>query len=276
MTTSAASAGSVVVARPSRAAAASRTVSDGRPETVTSAPCSRATCAARSPIGPGPVTRTRSPGEITGGSQRQLQMHASGSISVAARSESAAGARWRFLAGTIRRGAKAPSTNEPIDRRSRAEVAAAVPAHRAGAARREVRLRDDPPTDPGRVGAVADRADDAAHLVSHRHGRRTGELGRLDVEVGAADAGAEHVEERLARARRALLALRQGDVAGPGATFVSPITRRGPRGVRARRSRRGSRARGRTARCARGSRARRGRRPSRLRRRCIRRARGAG
>ena len=108
----------VAVSNPSSRAASSRATSEARPTTVTSAPERRATCAARSPTGPGPVTRTgrrrrRAAGRR--GSGRRMRAARRG-MRRGRRASRARGCR--FCTGTITKGAKAPSTNEPIERRS--------------------------------------------------------------------------------------------------------------------------------------------------------------
>ena len=50
--------------------------------------------------------------------------------------------------------------------------------------------------------------------MPHRHRRQTPELVRLDVEVGAADAGAANLEQHLAGAGCAFLPLGDADVPG--------------------------------------------------------------
>ncbi len=110
--------GAVLVSKPSSAARASRAASRSAPRTCTRPPHARATCAASRPTGPGPTTSTSSPAPIRGGSRRQLQTQASGSANAAAALGSHSGTRWRPRAGTSSRAAKAPSTAEPIERRS--------------------------------------------------------------------------------------------------------------------------------------------------------------
>ena len=102
---------------PSSRASASRAPSRSVPRTVTRPPQARATCAAISPIAPGPITSTSSPGRIALGSSSELHTQASGSDSAAAASGSASGTRCRLRAGSTSRGAKPPSTCVPIERR---------------------------------------------------------------------------------------------------------------------------------------------------------------
>ena len=87
------------------------------PRTVTRALEDAATWAAISPIAPGPITRTSSVRRTLGGSSSELHTHASGSVSAAAASGIRSGTRCRLRAGSTSRGANAPSTWVPIERR---------------------------------------------------------------------------------------------------------------------------------------------------------------
>ena len=109
----------VDVANPSAAAVSSRAVSLGVPRTWTSAPAARATWAARRPIGPGPDDEHRvARADPVGVEQRVAAARERLDHRAASRPSSQSGMRCRLRAGTSRRGANPPSTNEPIDRRS--------------------------------------------------------------------------------------------------------------------------------------------------------------
>src|SRR5262249_11971807 len=96
-----------------------------------------------------------------------------------------------------------------------AEVVSPVPAPFAAAARRVVRLGDDPRTEPLLRNARPELRDDAGDLVAHRHRRSAPELVVEDVEVGAAHSGAVDGDGALARRGGALLPVGEPDVARP-------------------------------------------------------------
>jgi hypothetical protein len=79
-----------------------------------------------------------------------------------------------------------------------AEVGSVGAAPLALAAGRVVGLGDDMGADPVLVDSRAHRRHDRGHLVTHRHRRQAPELVVEDVEVGAADAGTDHLEQGLA------------------------------------------------------------------------------
>ena len=126
-----------------------------------------------------------------------------------------------------------PRRERPVDERAdraalRAEVDPPVAAPLAEATRREVRLGDDACAEPAGVDALAELRDDARDLVAHRDGRDARELVRLDMEIGAADAGAAHLDARPRPARAPLGPLCDPDVPDPGPSFARPLTCRDP------------------------------------------------
>ena len=177
-----------------------------------------------------------------------MQTHASGSASdgrVAVepvRDRGAARAPARAA-----RGANAPSSREPIERRC-AHRFSRPPRHHSHSPHVEkyVSLTTRSPADQP-VDALPHLAHDAGHLVAHRHRRLRRELVVPDVQVGAADARRRRPRARRGPARttgsgRSISAT----LPAPGAVFATPSTsarRRRPSGPRARSRRSPRRAR---------------------------------
>jgi len=87
-------------------------------------------------------------------------------------------------------------------------------AERTRAARREERLRHDARPAPVAVHILPHVGNHAGDLVAHRHRRHRRVLAVVDVQVGAADPGAGHLDDDMPRQCARLGPLGERDVAG--------------------------------------------------------------
>ena len=213
---SASSSSAVAVSNPSARAAASRTSSRGEPGDEDTAAERARDLGGEQPDRPGPGDE-----HVVAGGDGWQGRRGSGRRRRAARRarprarRARRGTRCRFRAGTTTVAAKAPSTNEPIERRSGQRFVRPSRHHSQTPQVEKYVSETTRAPSHSSVTPCTHLGDDARDLVPHRHGRHAAELVVDDVQVGAADARARDVEHDLPRPGRALLPLGDPDVARP-------------------------------------------------------------
>ncbi len=205
------------------------------PRTWTSAPAARAKPAASRPIVPGPSTSTRDPvarPRCLGRPQRVGSRldHRPGDVVDGVGQRVQRGDGHRQLLGQRSR----PAAADP-DLGAVSQTCWRPERHRSAVAAAEHRVAGDPPAEPVRLDALADRADDPAPLVTeaHRVGGmavvQVGHVAGVELDVGAADADAGDVDDGLA-GRRLAAAATSSTTHTPGPVMTSALMSR--QGVR--------------------------------------------